>query len=250
MKKKNLYFVILMVMIALSPALHSCDDDGYSLGDYVVRMATVKVVSGNSYYLEADNGKTLWPAASAIPWYKPLDGQRVIANYTLLYDNFEGYDHGVKVNFLSNVLTKAVEELTEANEEEIGDDAVDITDMWVGGKYLNVEFLINLPMNNKHRVSLVKNTLVEAPDDGYIHLEYRYNDQDDVTGYWKRSMVSFNLGEYAEENASAEYQGIKIRINSAVNGERILVYNFSDIAGATKGINDADEVIDPDGKLM
>ncbi|KAA6306012.1 hypothetical protein EZS27_042332, partial [termite gut metagenome] len=63
---------------------------------------------------------------------------------------------------------------------------------------------------------------VEAPDDGYIHLEYRYNNQNDVSSYWDYNLVSFNLGNEYKEG----YKGLKVRINSAVNGERVLTYDF------------------------
>ena len=247
MKKLNLC-LIGMLLIAM-PILQSCDDDGYSLGDFVVRMATVRVISGYDYYLEIDNGETLYPAASDVSWYKPTSGQRVVANYTLLSDNYGGYDHAVKVNFLSNVLTKTVEDLTRENEAEIGNDPVDILEngMWIGGKYLNVDFRFDIPTQYRHRVSLVKNTLVEWPNDGYIHLEYRYNNQDDLSGNWRRSMVSFYLGDYISETAMKEYKGIKVKINSSVNGERELTYDFADPSNE-ENIENSDEIVDPEGK--
>lgn len=251
MKTLNLYLLALVMIVI--PVLQSCDsDDGYSLGDFAEGMATVKVISGNTYYLEIDNGKTLWPAATQIGWYKPIDGQRVIANFTLLYDNFQGYDYAVRVNFLRNVLTKKVEDLTEENEEEIGNDPVSLRDIWVGGKYLNIDFNMNLPHTHKHRVSLVRNTLVEDPDDGYIHLEYRYNDYDDVTGYLRRGIVSFNMSELLTEEATTTYKGIKFKINDAQEGEKELVYEFSDKGeSAFQEIKDSGDVIDdPAGKMF
>jgi hypothetical protein len=221
MKKLTLFLATMLV--AVMPVLQSCDNDsdGYSLNNFTVRMATVKATGGDNYYLQIDNGKTLFPCASQY-WYKPIDGQRVLADYTYLYDNFQGYDHGVKVNRLYNVLTKGVDELTAENEEDFGDNPVHITDMWLGSNYLNVEFRMLRPFANKHRVSLVRNTTVEAPDDGYIHLEYRYNNQNDVSSYWDYNLVSFNLGNEYKEG----YKGLKVRINSAVNGERVLTYDF------------------------
>lgn len=229
--------------------LQSCDDDGYSLGNYVVRMATVRVISGNSYYLEIDNGKTLFPAASDVLWYKPVDGQRVVANYTLLGDDYGNYDHAVKVNFLSNVLTKTVEDLTAEDEEKFGNDPVRIIDMWAGGNYLNVEFWINLPSQYKHRISLVNNTSEDWPDDGYIHLEYRYNDQDDTTGYWRRSIVSFNLGNYVSEEALAKYNGIKVKTNPAsADDTEAWTFEFRE-SPSSKDISKSEEIVDPEDKI-
>jgi len=220
-----------MLMIAI-PALQSCDDDGYSLGDFVVRMATVHVEAGNTYYLQIDNGKKLWPAATEIPWYKPVDGQRVWADYTLLSDQIPNteFDHAIKVNYLFNVLTKTIDDLTAENEEEIGNDPANIRDMWIGGNYLNMEILLPIPVNELHRVSLVKNTLNEGlliDEEGYVHLEYRLNRAEDVYNVGKFSYVSFNLGEYGPMRLTDNaIKGIKVKINSIVNGEKELVFDY------------------------
>lgn len=58
-----------------------------------------------------------------------------------LYDNYpEGYDCSVKVLSIKEILTKPIEELTAENEEEFGNDPVDIFEdnMWISGGYLNI----------------------------------------------------------------------------------------------------------------
>ncbi|NDV65549.1 NigD-like protein [Bacteroides sp. 224] len=247
MKKLNLYLLGLLLM--LIPAIQSCGDDGYSLGEFEIRMATVRVVGGSTYYLETDNEKTLWPVATEIGWYKPVDGQRVIANVTVLSDQYDKYDHAIRVNFLTNILTKNVEELTEENQEGFGNDPADIRDIWIGGHYLNVEFVFNLPKYQKHRVSLVKNTLAEDPEDGYIHLEYRYNDQDDVSGVFRYSMVSFNLSEYINDEATS-YKGIKIKANLIDEEEKIYTYLFTDKSESSREVDDPTDLVDGEGKVM
>ena len=83
MKKIKLLWMAMLTLML--PALQSCDDnDGYSLGDIAVDWATVRVVGGDTYSLNADRWGTLWPAATAIPFYKPIDGQRVITYFNPL----------------------------------------------------------------------------------------------------------------------------------------------------------------------
>jgi len=217
-----------MFLIGL-PMLQSCDDDGNSLGDWVQRMATVRVLGGDSFYLETDNGQKLWIGApiNLSYQYRPVEGQRVIINYTPLWEGDGDYDYTIKLNRIRNVLTKTIEDLTAANEEAIGDDKTNILDIWVGGNYLNVVFDYYAPRNKPHRVSLVRNTLVEPEEDGYIHLEYRYNDEDDVTNVLYLGRVSFYLGDYAPSLAAGTYKGIKIRVNDRNDGVKTLTYNFS-----------------------
>ena len=223
MKKFNLY--LLLFMLVFIPTLQSCDnDDGYSLDNFAIAMATVKTDAGNSVYFVLDNGETLWPAASLVPFRELEDGTRIIGNFTILSDAQNGFDHFVRLNSYSKVLTKDIINLTEANKDSIGDDKVRITDMWVSDNYLNVEFDMNIPSVQKHRVNLVRNTMQNYTEDGYVHLEFRYNDMDDVTGYIARSIVSFRLGNSGPSNVNL--QGLKVRINSAVNGETIIPIEY------------------------
>ena len=226
MKKIKLLWMAMLTLML--PALQSCDDnDGYSLGDIAVDWATVRVVGGDTYSLNADRWGTLWPAATAIPFYKPIDGQRVITYFNPLYDNYEGYDLAVKVEHNYNVLTKQVEDLTAENESEFGNDPVWVNKdmMWIGGGYLNVIFRQNLPVKEKHLVSLVRDmraTVAEGEDDGYIHLEFRYNTYDDVTDRQANGAVSFNLNSLDLTGK----KGIKVKLNSVKDGETEVVFNL------------------------
>jgi len=226
MKKFNLYLILIVLMFI--PTLQSClddDDNGYSLDNASITIATVKKEAGNTLYFVLDNGKTLWPAAALVPYQGLENGARIVGSFTYLSDKQNGFDHYVRLNDYSTILTKNVINLTAANKDSIGDDPVRITDMWVSGDYLNVEFNMNIPSVQKHRVNLVKNTTKEYPNDGYIHLEYRYNDMNDVTGCVAHSIVSFKLGDLGVDKT--DKNGLKIRINSAVNGEKIITIDYN-----------------------
>lgn len=58
MKKLSCFLVAMLFL--LMPALQSCDDnDGYSIGQFGGSWATVRVLSGNTYYLDSDYYGTL-----------------------------------------------------------------------------------------------------------------------------------------------------------------------------------------------
>lgn len=243
MKRLNLYLSAIALMGVFM--LQACDDDN-SLGKFYVRMATVHAIGGSSYYLETDNGKTLWPSATAIPQYKPVDGQRVIADYTPL-GTLQEYDEAIRVNYLYNVLTKQVEELTAENEEVFGNDPARIRAMWIGGNYLNIQFEFNVPYQKAHRVSLVWNTTTDKPlidDEGYINLEYRYNNQADISPYVRRSFVSYNLLEYGPNSTTLEgVAGLKVKINTAADGEKDIVFNYINTADVERTIDYSTDVV-------
>lgn len=52
--------------------------------------------------------------------------------------------------------------------------------------------------------------------EGYLTLELRYNTYDDMTGLYGNGAVSFNLNSI---EALPGMKGVKIKLNSAVNGE-------------------------------
>jgi len=95
----------------------SCDDKSRSLGNFGIDIATVIPEGDNAYSLLLDNGKRLWPAASATR-YAPTPGQRVFLNYTILSEEMTGYDHYVRVNDMWNILTKKAIELNAQNADQ------------------------------------------------------------------------------------------------------------------------------------
>ncbi len=60
--------------------------------------------------------------------------------FNLLEEKKEGYDYNAKVQYIENILTKSVIPMDEQTTDSIGDDRINIVDMWLGGGYLNIEF--------------------------------------------------------------------------------------------------------------
>lgn len=232
----------MAICLAVMPVLQSCsDDDGYSLGDFTPPLWATVRTTGNAFYLDCDVWGTLWPVNTDLGWYKPAEGQRVITVFNPLWDNYEGFDHAVKLLRLQDVLTKEVETLTPETEEELGDDPVLIYqgDISISGGYMNIFFLQNLPSETKHRISLVRpqDDRELYGDDGYIHLELRYNDYDDVTDRRAYGAVSYNLGSL---DVTSETKGIKLKLNSEKNGEVEVAFDKMESESNLKSVNDLD----------
>ena len=232
----------MAICLAVMPVLQSCsDDDGYSLGDFTPPLWATVRTTGNAFYLDCDVWGTLWPVNTDLGWYKPAEGQRVITVFNPLWDNYEGFDHAVKLLRLQDVLTKEVETLTPETEEELGDDPVLIYqgDISISGGYMNIFFLQNLPSETKHRISLVRpqDDRELYGDDGYLHLELRYNDYDDVTDRRAYGAVSYNLGSL---DVTSETKGIKLKLNSEKNGEVEVAFDKMESESNLKSVNDLD----------
>ena len=239
---KKLHWLFMAICLAVMPALQSCDDnDGYSLGDFTPPLWATVRVTGNAFYLNCDVWGTLWPVNTDLGWYEPVDGKRVITMFNPLSDGFDGYDHAVKLLSLQDVLTKEVETLTPETEEEFGNDPVLIFkgDIGISGGYMNIVFMQNLPSKIKHRISLVRpqDDADLYGEDGYIHLELRYNDYEDLTGLRDYGAVSYNLNSL---DVTSETKGIKLKLNSEVNGEVELVFDIVTADDNTKDIRNLD----------
>lgn len=255
MKKFNWLFAMLL-LVAAAPAMQSCDDDD---DEYYVYYpfnswdwATVHTTGGGGYYLEGDRYGVIDPIMTSIPWYRPVDGQRVVAYFDPLADTKDGIQ--VNMQGVQEVLTKSVERMNAENEDEYGNDPIVIyqEDMWLGGKYLNIIFEQSLPVSQKHRISLVQrveavpyegtdegedtgdgtdsgedgsdsNIILDA--DGYVNLELRYNTYGDVTDRKDWGFVSYNLEPFypTDEETQAAMKGFKVKIHSKENGEGVIV---------------------------
>lgn len=190
-----LKIIFITIGLALGALLfNACsDDDGYSLGNYWIDLATVVPVGETTYYLRMDDGTTLWPAATNAPYYKPKENQRAMVNFTLLSDSQGGYDHYVKVNRIDDVLTKNMAESKgDENNTIYGNDPVEIRSIWIGDGYLNVYFRTLFGYEKTHFVNLIPS------DDEDAHLEFRHNAYDDPQLVKASGLVAFNLSQLNE----------------------------------------------------
>jgi len=180
-------------------------DDNDSINEnYHIDIATViNPDSSSSFMFQLDNDKLMWAPASGSSSYKPKDGQRIIAYYTILPDKSVDslYDYKVQLNDAYNVLTKGIFAIKPAQQDSIGNDSITIKDMWVSSDYLNVEFVY--PGNDKiHYISLVSDAS-KAYTDGKTHLEFRHNANDDRAVSYREGIVSFNLKSIKPASSAA-----------------------------------------------
>ncbi|MDO5664200.1 MAG: NigD-like protein [Bacteroidia bacterium] len=175
-------------------ALISCNNkDEHSLGAFRIDIATVIPVGESAYSLLLDNGKRLWPAASDKK-YIPSDNQRVFVNYTTLSKEKDGYDHYVKINDIWDILTKETILLTAMNKDSIGNDPVKVNAVWVGGDYLNIDFMFNYGAIRPHAINMVINPLKTTPSPpDAIELEFRHNAYGSTSTRLYEGFVCFDL---------------------------------------------------------
>lgn len=195
-KYRLLFYTILAGILVF---VVSCDDNSRSLGTFRISVATVIPEGIHTYSLQLDNGKRLWPAASDV-MYNPTDNQRVFINYTILSEKLGEYDHYVKVNDIWDILTKQTVELTNENDNKIGNDPLKINDIWVGGDYLNVSFMFNYSGERPHFINLVENN----------GLEFRHNSYGSTNTNLYEGFVCFDLKPFRTNEADSVELSIKV----------------------------------------
>lgn len=196
---------VLFISFALAGlVLAGCNDDGYSLGDVWVSMATVENPDQELYfYFTTDGGERMWAGATTSNTYRPKDGQRILAYYTILSDgpSSGAYDHDVQMKGARNVLAKdAVIVSDEAGSEALGNDPVGMRKIWVGGGYVNFDFIF-VGYNKAHTVNLARND-TKTYDDGKLHLEFRHNANEDGNMYDMWALASLDPRAVMEDPAA------------------------------------------------
>lgn len=207
---KKTVFTCYLVTVGILMGIVSCDDNAHSLGNFDIDIATVVPEGETAYSLLLDNGKRLWPAASAVR-YSPSYNQRVFLNYTLLSDAQSGYDHYIKVNDIWNILTKQVIELNAQNADSIGNDPVKTNAIWVGGDYLNVSFMFNYGGIRPHAINLVKNTLSSEASADAVDLEFRHNAYQSSQTKLYEGFVCFDLKPLRSHDADSLKLSVKVK---------------------------------------
>lgn len=187
---------ILFGLLALA-VLVSCDpmsDNDNQIETNFTSIATVQNPDSTAgFYFRLDNNDLMWVTKTNFPTFKPKTGQRIIANYDILSVNNGNaiYNHKVVLNDVYQVLTKGIFSVSAATQDSIGNDQVEIRDIWIGSHFLNVEFAY--PGYNKiHFINLVSDT-AKTYTDGKVHLEFRHNANNDYPQYNRWGVVSFDI---------------------------------------------------------
>ena len=195
MKTLKIFYACTGILL-LSLTFNSCDMDDdayYSLDDMWLSIATARPLSENTFYFTLDDSTSLWPAAPVHIYYQPDRPQRVQINYTILGDNFNGYDHAIKLNRVDTILTKQIaENKGEANDAVYGNDPVKIVAIWVGDGFLNIHFKAYFSGQFKHAVNLIRDETADGQATS-CKVEFRHNAFKDESSRLTNAFVAFDL---------------------------------------------------------
>lgn len=202
------FVLLILAAVAGMCSLQSCDnDEGYSLDTFAVEIMTAQPISDDTYYFIRDNGETLWPLANSDYRFNPKYRQRAQVNYTMLSDSISGYSHGIKVNWVDGIRTKAIAPFEgERNDSIYGTDPIELIAMEVGGGFLDVLFGANYGNSGEsHYINLIP---VKGGNESPYELEFRHNAYNDPPLMGAQGLVSFDLSSLPD----TEGKTVKLKI--------------------------------------
>ncbi len=185
----------LSLFSLLSAALFtSCnDDDGYSLDEFYLSYGTISG-SGLDFDIIRDDGAVLYIVASEITIdpREIVDGERVYVNYTILDDEMDGeqLNYQVRLNDLTHIRLK--DPVVTEQPDTLGIDPIDVSDMWFGSKYLNVNFNIYF-QSGFHTINLAVDQSNPRADQNNVYLQLRHDAHGDPATYYGFGRISFDL---------------------------------------------------------
>ncbi len=202
------------------------EEDGYSVNDMWVGFGMVEQVSSDpvQYKINMDNNDVLVPVASgySLPWYyhgtddpesRLKTGDRILINYTILDEQADDQgdveEYYVRVNSVKRILLKGILDITEENQDSIGNDPIIVKDCWMTDSLLNFE-LKYWGRYEVHYINLVKQPDELSASAQPFELELRHNDNGDVEDIPYSAYVSFNLSALKTESMDS----IQFRVTS------------------------------------
>lgn len=229
MRKLKITSAAFLLLLVTMPLLQSCLDDWDNDDRSSLTIGTVRIIDGKDYYLALDEGTKMYPGdTTRINNYALIEGQRAFIYFNLLDEKIDGYDYNANINHIENILTKDIYSMPEEKADSIGDDRINISNMWITGDYLNIQYQLYHSNNpdKKHMLNLIINEASDGKNDkeGYVTLEFRQNAYDDSPHTPGTGLISFKLNNIS--NLIKDKKGLNIRFKSLYDGERYLTIDF------------------------
>lgn len=243
-KMKRGLFKLFALMIGSALIFTSCLDDGNSTTDFWVDYGEIvmapidpaaaseqnmDIIAQESYKIRLDNGTMLNIIYNMVPNHPVVNGQRIIADYTILAENptaqstTQPRSYDVKLNYLYDVLSKppvlASKVNTEEQQDSLGRNKINIVDAWMGQKYLNINFQIfRRDPNIAHMISLVVDDEQSSATDLYVKL--RHHAKGDTESIAALGRVSFNMSQIVNEIESGASVNVHLSWDSYDSGTK------------------------------
>ena len=221
---KKLTKILLVALMAI-PFLQSCNAE-VEMADKAALVTVQKSLDPAGFYGILDNGERLYPGVMRTTYTPSKELQRAIVYFSDLEEPKPGYEYNADVFNVAEVTTQHVTEVNTPAADTLT-NGIQITNAWIGGGFLNVEFQINVEMYYTKNLTLaLQDMRVDRDGEDYTGDYYPFElgfkafpAIENGVGTTVSSMACFYLGEmYSLETLGCKGYEIKYRsLNSYVN---------------------------------
>ncbi len=219
--KKLIIAVVLLIIIL--PACNKDDQLQQWRGIGTIEKADN---SNDEFIINLDGGEKLIP--NGVIANNTYDNQdRIIVTYAIT-NELGNNEYEVDLYDIDRILTKDIIQLTELNQDTIGNDPVFTNEenIWIKDNYINFIFSYYGGFKT-HLINLVKLSENTHTDDGKLILEFRHNDHDDYSSSLYNGVVSFDLESLKEDGLETIEFVVKIDLYEDSTLEWEGSYNFN-----------------------
>lgn len=234
MAKYWMNFIKIVCVVALAVSATACLDDDTETITVYSTIGNLEKAENGDYFINADSGRKLLLANRPSEVEEVAEeGDRLYAEFTFMDFIPKDYDRWISLHYVYKILVKDPVLLTDENRQEIGDDAISVSEIWDTDGYLNFRFQFYSGGDKTHYLNLV--TVGESGQivNGYLYVEFRHNANDDTELYPYNGIVSFRTDGIKADNPSLK--GLFVRVKTYSSGEQFYKIDFDG-----KAVNAAD----------
>lgn len=189
MKKYFKFMLVGLLIVGFSSCLDDSDyPENHWIGFGLVDINDVD----ETYSILMDDGEILYPLNEES--LTAEDGARVFVNFTIEDENVTETveEYYVTVYSLKEILFKGILDITPEIEDSIGNDAINVEDIWETNNMLTFE-IEYFGLNQTHYINLVKEPGELTSGSEPVELELRHNDNNDSPSHKVSSFVTFDM---------------------------------------------------------
>ena len=200
--------MVLLVAVSLPFVLSSCSDDEKYVRVPAPYTGSVSMGVAGEGTITTDKGNVLIPDESSVG-HDLTDGERVFVNCSIL-DREDINTYRVRINKYYQLLAKDIVRASDTDDEELGDEPVQVKDAWFGGGYLNMRLGLeyNPSSNTSHLVNVVYDDVKSTADTLFLTLRHNAF-ADTVRTRMGTATASFNMEEVTEGKNEKVYVKLK-----------------------------------------
>lgn len=212
---------ILLGFVLLPSCLDKDDTDWSRV--YPNALVTVKHASDETVFLQLDDNTTLLPVNMETSPYGTKE-MRALLNFEEVDEPSREYDKAVHVNWIDSIRTKPMApNLGEDNDEEYGNDPVEIVRDWVTiaeDGYLTLRFRTLWGYSRVvHYVNLIPTNNPENP----YEVEFRHDANNDYPDRMGDGLVAFKLDDLPD----TEGETVKLTLKwKSFSGDKSVEFDY------------------------